>query len=90
MMCSLESLTGNEDEQTADGRVDEHEQPQHGSRPGIQSLADEGLSYPVEIEESVLAVTDHGYDGVKHVLMCEDEVESHCEGQDDLFPDVSS
>lgn len=81
----LESLTGNEDEQATDGRIDEHKQPQHGSRPRIQSLANEGLSYPVEVEKSVLAVANHSYDGVKHVLMCEDEVKGHREGQDDLF-----
>ena len=87
--CS-QALTRNEDEQTADSRVHQDEQAQHSSRPRVQGLAHKWFSYPVEVEQRVLAVADHGDDWIKHVLVCEDEVEGHSEGQYDLFLAIST
>ena len=79
-----QALTGNEDEEAANSYCNGQEHNQNSERAPVQCLLDKRLPNLVEVEEGVLAVSGNGDDGVEHVLMCEDEIDSDGEWKYDL------
>jgi hypothetical protein len=79
-----QALSGDEDEETADSRCQDQEHDHDGERAPNKRLPDKLFPDLVEVEERVLAVSEEGNDRVEHVLVCEDEVDGDCEGQNDL------
>lgn len=64
-----EPLAGHEDEEGTDGGVDEDRDTEDHDRAASEELADVRLAHPREIERGVLAVAEHGQEGVERVLV---------------------
>ena len=79
-----QALTRYEYEEAADSYRDGQEHNQDSERAPVKRLLHKRFPNLVEVKESVLAVSGKGDDGVEHVLVCEDEIDSDRKWKDDL------
>ena len=82
--CHSQPFAWHEDEETAKSCGHNQEHDQHGNRAPVECFSHEWLPDLVEVEESVFAVSQQCDDGVKHILVSEDEVDGQREGKNNL------
>lgn len=86
---ALETFARNQNEEDAEGRVDEQRDSEHHDGALREELPDVGLSYPGEVKGRVLAVSDEGEDGVQRVLIRGKEVDAEGKGENELWGSIS-
>lgn len=83
----LQSFARYQDEQNADGSIDEHCHGEDHDRPANEELPNIRLAHAGEVEGRVFAQADQCEDGIQRVLIRRKAVDANCEGEDELRDD---